>query len=304
MRKKQDKPFFSVIIPTFNRADLIETTLNTVFNQSFKDYEIIVVDNCSTDNTKEILTPLVKQQKIVFIQHDKNYERAKSRNTGMRHARGEYVTFLDSDDLMYEHNLSDAYQFSTVNPTIKLFHNLYELVDSRHEPIYQYEFPKLRNVVRQISIGNFLSCIGVFLQKDIYEAFSFNEDASITGSEDWDFWLRIIGRHPQIGRINKINNGILHHSGRTVNNQAINQVIERKLKIIEQLKNDNHYSRVYKPYFKVMEANVYIYAAITANANRLYYSAKKLLYKALQIDFGQSVKIRFFKALSHAIVKK
>ena len=94
-------PSFSIIIPTYNRADLIMETINSVFAQSYTNYEILVVDNCSTDNTALLLQPLIDENKIKFIKHDRNYERSRSRNTGMENATGDYLTFLDSDDFMY-----------------------------------------------------------------------------------------------------------------------------------------------------------------------------------------------------------
>src|SRR5215210_3581135 len=122
-------PLFSVVIPTYNRAGLILKTLNTVFSQTYSHYEIIVVDDCSTDDTERILAPYIKGGKLRFIKHEANYERACARNTGMENARGDFLTFLDSDDLMYPTNLADAADFIKANPEIKLFHNLVQLVD-------------------------------------------------------------------------------------------------------------------------------------------------------------------------------
>jgi glycosyltransferase involved in cell wall biosynthesis len=93
-------PFFSIVIPTYNRADLILDTLESVLSQTYKEFEVIVVDNCSTDNTKDVLLPYIQNGSISFIQHEKNYERSKSRNTGIKHAKGDYITFLDSDDFI------------------------------------------------------------------------------------------------------------------------------------------------------------------------------------------------------------
>lgn len=116
--------FFSVVIPTYNRAQFIEKTLESVFEQTYPHYEVIVVDNCSTDNTCELLKPYVDEGKIKFIRHSENLERAHSRNTGIENARGDFLTLLDSDDFMFEENLSDAARFAKENPEIKVFHNL------------------------------------------------------------------------------------------------------------------------------------------------------------------------------------
>src|SRR5690349_19559359 len=110
---------FTVVILTYNRADLILETIHTVLNQTYRNYEIIVVDNCSTDNTEEVLKPLIEKRLIRFLKHDKNYERSKSRNTGMKNANGDYLTFLDSDDFMYVNCLKDAHAYIIENPEIK-----------------------------------------------------------------------------------------------------------------------------------------------------------------------------------------
>ena len=112
---------FSVIIPTYNRGALIVNTLETVIHQSFRDFEIIVVDDCSTDNTQEILSPYVAQGLIKYIRLQRNSERAIARNTGMQHAEGDYITLLDSDDFMYVDCLKDAAEYVQQHPEIKVF---------------------------------------------------------------------------------------------------------------------------------------------------------------------------------------
>ncbi|HEV7232496.1 MAG TPA: glycosyltransferase family 2 protein, partial [Bacteroidia bacterium] len=103
--------FFSIVIPTYNRADLIMKTLASVFSQTYLHYEVIVVDNCSTDNTEEVLSGCIQAGKIRYLKNDRNYERSWSRNRGMENAKGDFVTFLDSDDFMYPDNLKDAAVF-------------------------------------------------------------------------------------------------------------------------------------------------------------------------------------------------
>src|ERR1043165_1045 len=107
-----DPPFFSVVIPTYNRADFIGDTLETVFAQTYPHYEVIVVDNCSTDGTHAAVDPYIESGRIRFFQNDQNRERAFSRNVGLEKAVGDYVTLLDSDDLMYPDNLADAAAFA------------------------------------------------------------------------------------------------------------------------------------------------------------------------------------------------
>ena len=91
-------PRVSVIIPAYNRADLIEETLDSVFAQTYRDYEIIVVDDGSTDDTRAVLAPLAAAGKLRYT-YQENAGLPAARNTGIRMAAGQYVAFLDSDDL-------------------------------------------------------------------------------------------------------------------------------------------------------------------------------------------------------------
>ena len=93
----QDKPLVSVIIPTHNRGQLLVRAIQSVLAQTFSDFEIIVVDDGSIDNTKEVVRGF-KDPRIRFFHHEQNRGPSAARNTAIRAARGRYVTFLDSDD--------------------------------------------------------------------------------------------------------------------------------------------------------------------------------------------------------------
>ncbi len=94
---------FSVIIPVFNRASLIETTIVSVFNQSFTDWEIIVVDDGSTDGTHDVLIQYSDKIKVFYQQ---NHGPGAARNLGINYAQGKYIVFLDSDDIWFPWTLS------------------------------------------------------------------------------------------------------------------------------------------------------------------------------------------------------
>jgi glycosyltransferase involved in cell wall biosynthesis len=297
------RPVFSVVIPTYNREDLILKTLNTVFAQTYPHYEILVVDNCSTDNTEQVLEPYISSRKIRFFKHDRNYERAKSRNTGMENATGDFVTFLDSDDLMYPNNLRDAADYVFSNSDIRFFHNLYELVDLEGNVLYRYRFPALDNPIRAIAEGNFLSCIGIFIHQDIYQRYRFDTTSLLTGSEDWEFWLRVIADY-RLGRVEKINSGIVRHGGRTVNTINLEQLRERIDYIITKLSNDPHLCSVYKKHLKRLAANSCIYMATVANSAGQHGDALRLLREALTKDFIAAMSsINFIAALRAAILR-
>ena len=94
-----DKVRFSIIIPTYNSVNEVQRAIESVREQTLKNYEIIVVDDCSTDNTYEVLS---KQQDIILIRNSTNLRAGGARNKGIERAKGEYIIFLDADDYLAE----------------------------------------------------------------------------------------------------------------------------------------------------------------------------------------------------------
>lgn len=295
-------PSFSVVIPTYNRADMIIKTLDTVFQQTYPRFEVLVVDNCSTDNTEEVLRPLIEAGRIRFIKHDQNYERAKSRNTGMENATGDFVTFLDSDDFMYPDNLQDAVSFFRENPDTKLFHNLYHLVDPDGNVLYNFTFPALDDPIGAIADGNFYGCIGVFIHREIYERYRFDTNPILTGSEDWDFWLRVTADYKP-GRIEKINNGVVHHGGRTIKHLDLGKLRQRLTYIYEKISGDQHLRAIYGKHLKRLQTGSLLYTATVANAARQHREALKCLLRAAATDFRVASSLKFMKVLGIAVLR-
>ena len=92
-------PVVSVVIPVYNAEKYIEETINSVLQQTFKDFEIIAVDDCSTDNSLQILNALAeKDARIRVFKNEKNSRVAETRNFGVQHAKGEFIALLDADD--------------------------------------------------------------------------------------------------------------------------------------------------------------------------------------------------------------
>lgn len=295
-------PFFSVVIPTYNRSAIIGKTLQSVFDQTFRNFEIIVVDNCSTDDTQLRLKPLVDTGKIRFIRHEKNYERAASRNTGMKAAQGRFVTFLDSDDIMYPDNLADAFAFADENPLIPVFQNKYELINEQGQSIYQYPFPSLNNPLKAIAEGNFMSCIGGFISEDVYKNFFFDTTEVLQGIEDWEFWMRVIAAHP-IGRIDKINSGIVHHRGRSVTTLSLTSYKRKMEYVVSRIETDPGL-KSYVQYKKNFQASTYMLSASMANSAGLYGEARAYLKSAFDIKRSLLLSFRFHRILLKSFLKR
>lgn len=295
-------PVFSVVIPTHNRETLILKTLQSVFAQTFPKFEIIVVDDCSTDGTDQVLDPLIVSGQIRFIKHDQNYERAQARNTGMANARGEFLTFLDSDDLMCPTNLEDAAHYIEANSETRLFQNRYQLIDDKGRVLCKYDLPSLASPLQAITGGNFLSSIGVFIHRDIYQNYRFDTNPVLTGSEDWDFWLRVVPYYKP-GRIDKINSGIVQHGNRSTNHIELSELQQRLGYLIKKIKSDPELSFVYRKYLKRLEAGALLYTSTVANLMCDHREARRCLLRAAALDLRLAGSVNFIKALGIAMLR-
>ena len=109
-------PYVSVILPTYNRGHVIQTAIQSVLNQSYKNFEILVVDDGSTDNTPEQITR-VQDRRLQYIRQDLNQGAAAARNVGMKAAQGSYIAFLDSDDAWHPDKLRQQLEFLETAPS-------------------------------------------------------------------------------------------------------------------------------------------------------------------------------------------
>ncbi len=103
-------PTVSVILPTYNRSYIIENAVKSVLNQNFPDFELIIVDDGSTDNTEEIIKSF-SDERIKYIKHKENRGASAARNTGLRISRGKYIAFIDSDDIWLKEKLNTQVEF-------------------------------------------------------------------------------------------------------------------------------------------------------------------------------------------------
>ena len=196
-------PKVSVIIPTYNRAKYISEAINSVLNQSFKDFEIIVVDDGSTDNTRAILEPYLCKIKYCY---QKNSGPAKARNEGIKIAKGEYIGFLDSDDLWLPEKLKFQMDFFTQFPNIEILHCNLEFL--KEGEILGFNFNKIGLIKGGYIFNDLLLLKGdifmpcVIIKRAILDEIGlFNE--SLHTAEDTNMFLRIAKKY-YFGFIDKI----------------------------------------------------------------------------------------------------
>ncbi|MCH7827872.1 MAG: glycosyltransferase [Bacteroidetes bacterium] len=206
----KNTPLISVVIPAFNSGKFIRETIESVLNQSCKDFEIIVVDDESTDNTVSILKDLSnKDKRINYYQIPHNGRPSVPRNYGVEKSNGEFVAFLDADDIWVKNKLEKqisefekhpdyilVYSMSVTFGDVNLFSPYYEVLPLLHKVC--------RTKKELINRGNSITCSTVLIKKECFQKVGgFDEDIKLKAVEDYDLWIRLseIGQFGFVPRI-------------------------------------------------------------------------------------------------------
>lgn len=183
MKLNNKKIFVSVIITVYNRKNKIIRALNSVLNQTFKNFEIIIVDDGSTDGVEKILFPFLKKYDFIkYIRHS-NRNTPFSLNTGIKIAEGDYITFLDSDDEYEKDHLDLRSYYFHRNPDVDLIHSTCKFIGKDND----FYVPDARNQKKLIHISKCIIGATFFGKK---EAFGFKGFKNSFGY-DYEFYNRM-----------------------------------------------------------------------------------------------------------------
>ncbi len=193
MEKPINNPLVSVIIPTYNRGWIVKESIDSVQAQDFNDFELIVVDDGSTDNTPEILNSY-RQDINVIRQGNRGVSAA--RNAGIAKASGRFIAFLDSDDLWLPDKLSLQVDFFNSNPSALICQTeeIWIRNNVRINPKIKHKKPS--GMIFEPSLALCLvSPSAVMIKRSLFEDVGLF-DETLPACEDYDLWLRISCRHP------------------------------------------------------------------------------------------------------------
>lgn len=193
MKKKSNTPRVSVVIPTFNRGWILSEAIESILTQDFSDFELIIVDDGSWDDTPAVLN---RYGDDIIVRNQNNLGVSAARNAGVRAGSGTYVAFLDSDDLWHKEKLSNQVDF---------------FIQNRDAMICQTNEIWIRNGVRvnpkdihkkrsgMIFMPSLLRCMvspsAVMMRRELFEIVGLF-DEGLPACEDYDLWLRVSLRHP------------------------------------------------------------------------------------------------------------
>ena len=196
-------PTVSVIMPVYNVEAFVAEAIRSVLRQTFPDFELIIVNDCATDNSLAICQGF-HDWRVRIVNHDVNRGLAAARNTGINHARGDFLAFLDSDDIWQSDKLMRHVQHFAVDSEIGLSFSRSSFIDSKGQPINCYQMPKLADIdaahlLCRNPVGNGSAPV---VRRETLEAIRFLGerngepvscyfDEEFRQSEDIECWLRI-----------------------------------------------------------------------------------------------------------------
>ncbi len=299
---------FSIIIPTYNRAVFLPKAIESVLAQTFPDWELIIVDDGSTDNTREVVSQY-KDERITYI-YQENAERSAARNKGIVHAKGEYVCFLDSDDYYLENFLNDLNQKIIENSKqpCMYFHDVVaecdgsrrvfaEALPNGDNNILKYLFAELRVIgVCQAAIARYFLCNNLF-------------DVRFSLWEDTHLFFRLLSQYHYI-QTNVKGYVAVQHQQSTVAKGNINVKIsdvERYMDAITDL--EHNYWHLFSKYvtkkdfrnYRDAKLNMYLY---TARSNGQYGIAYSIAKKMMKNRLSFKNILTCLKLPIHQIIKK
>jgi glycosyltransferase involved in cell wall biosynthesis len=284
---------FSVVIPVYNREKQIRQAIRSVLDQHYENFEIIVVDDGSTDKTAEAVKGF-SDLRVKYI-YQENKERAAARNTGTLNSTGDYITFLDSDDEFLPGHLQTVHDFILANSFFEVFCTSFKIA-SEEKTIFNIMPQDIRSkLIRE----NFLSCNGVFLPAAIAKQYLFNEERSMSGLEDWELWLRIAATHKMTGN-KTVTTQMNHHENRSVLQTSKENIELRFDTFYRHVLMNPEINLFYKSKMRILKASGETYMALHLALTKKYRGAA---FKHLLRGICYSPAI-IFKRRFYAILKR
>lgn len=241
--KAPTPPLVSVIMATYNGEAYLAQAMESALQQTYANLELIIVDDCSSDASTQIVERYLADGRITFVRNPHNVGVAASRNRALTLAKGELITFLDQDDVWLPHKLEMQVRAVQAHPEVGLMHADYARIDPESVllPAYQalpaerFDNPDapidIRDVFAEIFISNNIQPLTSMIQRKVIDEVG-NFEADLPGVDDYELWLRIALRYP-VGHIRTIVGYWRRHPGQQSNKGHRMLVI--RIKAVERI---------------------------------------------------------------------
>ncbi len=270
----------SVIIPCYNSLKFIKDAIDSVLNSGWRNVEIIVVDDGSAEPVKPFLKENYPQLPNLYCIHQENRGLSGARNTGIRHSRGEYLVFLDADDILLPDKLQVQLEYLRANPATDIVYSLSEWFEHRDpNKILPVRFPVYEgDILQHLLFGNFIHVNSILVPKKmVQEQQGFDE--SLRELEDWDLWLRLAIAGKRFACIPQVLSRVRVHAGSMTSNQAkmnstmVRVLLKNKAAILEQ---GNHRPGLQKAFYIAL-LNFCLLAGEGKTLGRIFLEAVRVL---------------------------
>lgn len=199
-KKLTSQPLVSVIIPCYNTEQYVAEALESVLAQTLSNFEVIVMDDGSIDNTWKVLQDYAKKDERIRIFSQKNQNVTWARVNAIQHAKGQYLFFLDSDDKIAPVALAEFSDYLNQNPDISVVYSKSEYFEAWHGEIWSQENPVLKDILLRHCLGVGPS---VMVRKSDY-ALVGGYDTNLTYGEDWDLYISLLKHGKKFYQIPKV----------------------------------------------------------------------------------------------------
>ncbi len=290
--------FFSIVIPTYNRDKIISRAINSILQQSFTDFEILVVDDGSVDDTEVVVSSFNNASVRYF--KTANFGVAHARNYGIQQAKGRYIGFLDSDDLMETVHLQTAYDFIRLknNPEVIHLNFLWGTEDklNTHKNYLPRHLPD--DIFKNCSLH--VNCI--FIKNELLQDNLFNESRELMFAEDWDFFIKLAVRFP-IHTRDITTAYLIDHEDRNMRNFNEEKWVIKRDAILKSLKEDPVVAKKYLPKTKIVTAHMNSLIAVNFAVRKSKIKALKYWFLALSQNFNEFFTMRSLAIMKHLALK-
>lgn len=220
-------PAVSVIIPTYNRSHMVKQAVQSILDQTYDDYEVLVVDDGSVDDTAEVVAGMSPKVRHIY---QPNSGKAAARNHGLREARGGYLAFLDDDDLFLPHLLQTQITYLETHPDTGMVYSSHIRVDKDLNSLEireaeRYEFPQMLGGSIEIATPT------VMLRREVFEQVGYF-DESQSRIEDVDYWVRV-ARVSKLDAIDEPLAKVRVHQGNN-SRGLVRGIVESHLRILDK----------------------------------------------------------------------
>lgn len=194
---------FSIIIPCYNQAAYLSECLDSLLEQSYENWEAIIVNDGSTDNTNEIATLYCRKDDKIKLFQKQNGGLSSARNYGIQHAQGERIIFLDADDVFYSNCLSEVVKkLSKMNDDTLIQYGYSYFKENIKKPFHTVSPVVQHTLIPAILFANLGPCHSICISKKLVEQAGYF-DENLKSLEDWDYWIRAAKCDAKLSIINK-----------------------------------------------------------------------------------------------------